>query len=193
MKTWEFETSCLWEEASISLAQCFFGLFICAQSFTFTADSSPTEHNAWKQTWTSNAFEHREKTAHKEKMLRFYYFLDPSVDFRCINLFNQIPGRISSGKDTLISCRVDASFGFRQLCNAQQIQCTKARLMGKQEGRGSMPVISNLSKYNCTMSHTASDHVHLYLQCLHMSMYGSCLWKRQSQKQSSSHDTEQNP
>lgn len=88
----------------------------------------------------------------------------------------------SSGKDSLNSCRIDVSLKFRQLCNAQQIQCTKARSMGKQEGRGSMHMISNLSKYNWTMSHTPNDHVHLYLQCLHVSVYGNCLWKHQSQK-----------
>lgn len=98
-----------------------------------------------------------------------------------------------NGKDTLISPRVDDSLEFRQLCNAQQIQCTKARWMGKQEGRGSLPVISNLSTYNWTMSHTASDHVHLCLQCLRESVLGNCLWKCQPQKQRSSRDTEQTP
>ena len=90
MKAWEFKNSCLWEKASISLAQCFSGLFLCAQSFTFTADSSPTECNAWQQNWRSSAFVHGEKTAHKVKICGLYKFLDRSVDFSGINQFSQI-------------------------------------------------------------------------------------------------------
>lgn len=65
----------------------------------------------------------------------------------------------SSRKDTLSSCRVKARLKFRQLCNAQQIQCVKVRSMGKQERRGSMSMICNLSKYKWTMCPTTKNCV----------------------------------